>query len=248
MNTAPQTRLYLFFARDNDRAVILRQGPSKQVRMIVWHRDSNTFEDGQWIKQKIYTERCDLSPDGEHFIYFTLDGKWEPPAHGTYTVISKPPYWTGLALFPLGDTWSGGGAFLDSQHYFANGGFDIIKRTTGIQRVYPGEPEVGCSTGFRLQTGDRVQLDRAATKRLLAELAPTEIWDLRDRMRIPSEPGVDKYLTKDGKLFCYENDTLKLIRDFNHMSFEPIQAPYDWRADAITGEAQPWHPLEGENQ
>ena len=72
MNTEPYIRLHLFFATENDRAVILRQGPARQFRMILWHRDSDTFEDGQWIKTKVYVERCDLSPDGRHFIYFAL--------------------------------------------------------------------------------------------------------------------------------------------------------------------------------
>ena len=237
-----------FFARDTDRAVILRQGPSKQFRMILWHRDTDTFEDGQWIKQKIYTERCDLSPDGEHFVYFTLDGKWKPPSHGTYTVISKPPYWTAIALFPLGDTWSGGGAFLDARHYFADGGSDIIKRTNRIHRVFLAKPDKGCSTGLRLETGGRAPLDRAATKRLLADPAPSGPAELRDRMPISHDPEVDKYLTKEGEFFRYQNETLELIRDFTDMSFVPIRAPYDWRQDAVTGEAQPWHPLEGKNR
>ena len=84
-------RLHLFFATENDRAVILRQGPSKQYRMILWDRGTDTFEDGQWIKQRIYLDWCDLSPDGEHFIYFTLSGKWSDKSEGAYSVISKPP-------------------------------------------------------------------------------------------------------------------------------------------------------------
>lgn len=32
---------------------------------------------------------------------------------GTWTAISRPPYFTALALWPLGDTWFGGGLFED---------------------------------------------------------------------------------------------------------------------------------------
>ena len=73
MSTTPSLRLHLFHARDTTRTVILRQGPTKTCRMILWDRDGDKFQDGQWLKQKVYVERCDLSPDGEHFIYFTLD-------------------------------------------------------------------------------------------------------------------------------------------------------------------------------
>jgi len=96
MSTPPVIRLHLFFARDNDRAVILRQGPSDVFRLILWHRDSDRFEDGQWLKHKVYTDRCDLSPDGRHFLYFALDGKWGSAARGSYTAISRPPFFTAL--------------------------------------------------------------------------------------------------------------------------------------------------------
>ena len=68
----PVVRLHLFFATENDTAVVLRQGPTKQFCLILWHRDTDTFEDGQWLKHKVYVDWCDLSPDGCHFIYFMI--------------------------------------------------------------------------------------------------------------------------------------------------------------------------------
>ena len=50
--TKPVIRLHLFFATENDRAVILRQGPTQQFRMIRWHRDSDTFEDGHYVRTR----------------------------------------------------------------------------------------------------------------------------------------------------------------------------------------------------
>ena len=246
MTQAPVVRLHLFFARDNDRAVILRQGPTRQFRMILWHRDTDTFEDGQWVKQQVYVDRCSLSPDGQHFIYFMLDGKWDSPGRGSYTAISKPPYWTALSLFPVGDTWSGGGAFIDARHYYADGEADIIGRTEGIQRVFRGKPDKGCTTGLRLESGGRAPLDREATRRLLAEPVPKEPWALFDRMRIPTGSELDRYDTRGGKLHRRHGLDLELIRDFTDMAFEPIRAPYDWRGDPETGETAPWHPLDGE--
>ncbi len=82
MSSAPTLRLHLFFATQNDRAVILRQGPSKLFRMILWHRDTDRFEDGQWLKHKVYPDRCALSPDGQLScsLRWTASGALRPKA------------------------------------------------------------------------------------------------------------------------------------------------------------------------
>ncbi len=102
-------RLYAILARDSPRAVIFRRGPSKQVLLVAWDRSNDTFEEGQWLKGRIYERRCDLSPDGELLIYF--GGNQRPPFR-TWTAISRPPYLTALALWPKGDAWGGGGHFI----------------------------------------------------------------------------------------------------------------------------------------
>ncbi len=240
--TKPVIRLHLFFATENDRAVILRQGPTQQFRMILWHRDSDTFEDGQWLKHKVYVERCDLSPDGRHFLFFALDGNWQSDAAGTYSAISRPPYWTAVALFPCNSTWSGGGFFLDSTHYYAVGGPDIVGRDDGLARVTFGEPEKGCTTGIRLVDGKRAALSRAVTRRILADPAPTDITDIHARARAPGSDALDRYDTQGGKLYRRVGMELDLIRDFTEMEFERIRAPYDWRPDR----PEPWHPSKDE--
>ena len=243
--TGPKTTLYLFFARENDRAVILRRGPTKQCRMILWHRDTDRFEDGQWIKQKVYPERCHLSPDGAHFMFFALDGHWSARTGGTYNAISLPPYWTALALFPVGDTWTMGGAFVDNVHYHVPGGSDIVGRAEGLHRVELGAPGKGCSTGIRLMSGARAPLDRATTRRLLEAPEPQKPWDYLPWMRGSDHPELAHYTTQDGKLFRRKADgALDLIRDFTDMAFEPVRAPYDWRQEGIEDRAEPWHPLD----
>ncbi len=141
MTTEPTISLSVFTARNSSRAVILRKGPSKLYRMILWDRDSDRFEDGQWLKARVYEERCDLSPDGAHFLYFALDGRWQREAEGSWTAISKPPYFTALALFPQGDTWGGGGYFLEDRKYVVNTGpdtADIIGKAGPLKRFIPG--------------------------------------------------------------------------------------------------------------
>lgn len=63
---------------------------------------------GQWLNGRVYERRCDLSPNGEYLVYFAANYK---PPYGTWTAISRPPYFTALALWPKGDAWGGGGLF-----------------------------------------------------------------------------------------------------------------------------------------
>ena len=66
------------------------------------------FEDGQWLKGRIYERRCDLAPAGDHFIYFA--GNFKQP-YFTWTAISTLPWLTAHGLWAEGDTWGGGGLF-----------------------------------------------------------------------------------------------------------------------------------------
>lgn len=236
MNSGPVIRLHLYFARDSNLAAILRQGPGKVFRMILWDREAGTFEDGQWLKHKIYPERCDLSPDGRHFIYFALNGDWSGETEGSYTAISRPPYFTALALFPEGDTWSGGGAFLDSRHYVAHGGQDIVGRADGLERLFRTTPDSTCVTGLRRADGSCAGQDETDAARA----------DLNAR---PADPALSLYDTQGGILYRRRGPDLTPIRDFTDMAFERIRAPYDWRGGNAPPEpAAPWHPLDGEGR
>lgn len=111
-SSVPGCSLYGFLARDADRGVILRRGPSKAVLLVGWDTEKDTFERGQWFKGRIYERRCDLSPDGELFVYFAA--KHTGP-FGTWTAVSRPPALTALALWPKGDAWGGGGLFVPNR-------------------------------------------------------------------------------------------------------------------------------------
>ncbi|MEO8607011.1 MAG: hypothetical protein ABI690_03980 [Chloroflexota bacterium] len=111
-------RLFVLLARTAPVGVILRRGPSKWVQLMKWHTDSDTFEPGQWFKGRLYETRCDLSPDGKLFLYFVLKGghgRSNPSYTDSWTAISKPPYFTALALWPIGSTYGGGGRFKDNK-------------------------------------------------------------------------------------------------------------------------------------
>ena len=223
MSTAPQCRLHLYFARDTGQTVILR-------------RETDQFEDGQWLKHKVYPERCDLSPDGRHFLYFALDGRWSSDTKGSYTAISHPPYFTAIALFPQGDTWGGGGVFLDNKRFVADGDKDIFGGGTGLTRLYRSKPDVDCPSGLRTAKGVCVKMKKAQAERVF------------DRKPL-DHPDMSNYHTKGGKLFRRRGQELNLIRDFSDMQFEPLLAPYDTRPRENAGSAQkPWHPLDMEDR
>jgi hypothetical protein len=101
-------RLGVLVARARRVGVILRRGPSGHVRLIRWNLARDTFQPGQWLKARVYDLRCDLSPDGELLCYFAAVHRAPYP---TYTAISRPPYFTALALWSKGDCWGGGGLF-----------------------------------------------------------------------------------------------------------------------------------------
>lgn len=106
------TRLYCLLARKAPVAVIFRRGPSKVVQLIKWNLTTDELILGQWFTGRVYERRCDLSPSGEYLIYFAAKHK---PPYGTWTAISRPPYFTALALWPKGDCWGGGGMFDDNE-------------------------------------------------------------------------------------------------------------------------------------
>jgi hypothetical protein len=111
-------RLHVLLAREAPIAVIIRRGPSAWVQLIHWDTKRDIFTPGQWFKGRVYENKCDLSPDGKLLIYFALKGSngQKRPDYGfTWTAISKPPYFTALALWKEHGTWGGGGHFIDDK-------------------------------------------------------------------------------------------------------------------------------------
>ena len=107
-------RIHFFIARKKNIAVVLRRGPSAYVQMLKWNLNSDTFEAGQWFKGRIYEQRCSLSPNGQHFVYFASkfsDHQMKTKVGECWTAISKPPYFTALEIYPQDDTYGGGGFF-----------------------------------------------------------------------------------------------------------------------------------------
>lgn len=120
----PPPRLYILFARSAPRAVIFRRGPTDWTQLILWNTKTDVFEYGQWFKGRIYERRSDLSPDGTKLVYFAnkINQRTLEDTEYTYawTAVSRPPYFTALALWPKGDCWHGGGLFRNNKTLFLN--------------------------------------------------------------------------------------------------------------------------------
>lgn len=155
MNKA-SVRIHVIIARAASEAIIIRRGPTKQVQLIKWHMKSDTFTHGQWFKGRIYERRCDLSPSGDYFLYFAA--KNSPPL-GSWTALSRPPYFTALALWAKGDAWGGGGLF---------------KSDNRIQLNHP-EYQMKLHDGFKIPK--RVQVEQLRESAGRGEDSP--IYDLR---------------------------------------------------------------------
>lgn len=182
-------KLHLFFATTTARALILREAPGPLWRMIGWDRDTHTFEPGQWMKHDLHIDRSSLSPDGAHFIYFAVDGIWDRPAKGAYTVLSAVPNFDPLALYPEGDAVGGGGYFIDDRHY-------VIQSATGTPDI------VGKAKHLHRMNSMR---NAAKTPRVARKFA----WGLKSR---PAEP--EKFSSDGGRLFDASG---ALIADFSDM-------------------------------
>jgi hypothetical protein len=113
-------RLFVYLARDRPLAVILRRGPTEWARLSLWHTETDTFEHGQWIKGRVYERRSDLSQDGALFAAFIRQSGGRPgqapAASDTWVALSKPPYFSALAVWFIGGTYYTGAFFPRPQH------------------------------------------------------------------------------------------------------------------------------------
>lgn len=115
--TSSQVRIYAILARKAPFGVVFRRGPSKSVLLVAWNTSKDSFQEGQWLKGRIYERRCDLSPRGDLLLYFAAN--YRKP-HFSWSAVSRPPFLRALALWPKGDGWGGGGQFLSQRRIALN--------------------------------------------------------------------------------------------------------------------------------
>jgi|694.fasta_scaffold76512_4 hypothetical protein len=107
-------RLYVITATAEPTAVILRRGPSRWYHVIQWDMHRDEFVHGAWVKGRIYEEKCDVSPDGRLLLYFIHQGnRVRTEFTDSWTAISRVPWLQALVVWPQGQTYGGGGRFVD---------------------------------------------------------------------------------------------------------------------------------------
>lgn len=231
MKKTPPCRLHIYFAAEADKAVILRRGPTRHVRMIAWNTKKDTFEDGQWVKHRVYEEKCSLSPDGRHFAYFAFSKR--PGGDfivGGFAAVSRVPYFTALGMILEGGTWGHGGRFIDDRHILCPylHSDDIAPLPVplrwvwhplayGVARDERPPPRDRAPSKFVLDTGRPAPIDPSDRDRFLAAWPPT-----------PRKPVLPEWCEVEAG--CLYRVTKKnervLLRDFNDMVFEEIEASY----------------------
>ncbi len=161
--TEASTRIFALVARAARTAVVLRRGPTKQVRMLLWNLATDEITPGQWLSGRIYEERCGISPDGALVVYFA--GKFKTKL-GTFTAVSRPPFFTALALWPEGSTWGGGGFFESDRKLILNYGYVlpelnanagmppdfVVGDITDYRKHHPEEENELAQQGWRLKS------------------------------------------------------------------------------------------------
>lgn len=140
-NKVANTNIYVFFAKNAKKAVIIRKSiihDKRFVNMLLWNLETDEISSGQWlINKQINLRRASFSPNGEFFIYpLTV-------SHGPYqeyipngleklTIISRPPYFTGLGVLRsnrsvYGDVYNHmlGGKWIDDSTILINSSYTL---------------------------------------------------------------------------------------------------------------------------
>jgi len=120
--SGPPPRLFVIPARDAPVAVIIRRGPSAWAHLILWDLEKDALTPGAWFHGRLFAEKCDLSPDGQLFVYAAYQGRRVRTSYtDSYTAVSRPPWLHALALWPMGTTYGGGGRFVGERRLIVRG-------------------------------------------------------------------------------------------------------------------------------
>lgn len=135
-------KLTILVAKNAPIALILRRKPTKWYHLIKWDLTNNQLEHGAWFKGRLHENSCDISPDGQYFLYKAFQGnRWNTSYTDSYTALSTIPHLKAHWLHPIGSTYEGGGFFVD-------------EKTIKIYRVYfvelTSHPKHTDTRGFKI--------------------------------------------------------------------------------------------------
>jgi hypothetical protein len=101
---AQPARIHLLPAAKAPMVVVIRRKPSKLFHIIRVDTVTGKAEHGAWFDGRLYPGRCDVSFDGNWFIYLALGARGN-----TWNAVSKLPRLTAIAESRNMGTYFGGG-------------------------------------------------------------------------------------------------------------------------------------------
>lgn len=145
--TLSNARIEGIIARKANVAVVFRRGPSRETQMLLWDLNTDEVTPGQWIRGLVNIRQCDLTSDGKLLVAGIYDANSRrtaasqvPPsiAQG-WTAISRPPYFTALALWF--DASGNGGRWTSDRdlHLFTQALPDKGRLSSRIRLRVPGQ-------------------------------------------------------------------------------------------------------------
>ncbi len=99
--------LFVLLASESRKAVVFGRGPSRQVLLFSWDRETDRVTPLQWLKGNVHEHRCDLSPSGEWLVSFAALSEKLP----SVTAVCRLPSLAPMALWPKYELHGGGGLF-----------------------------------------------------------------------------------------------------------------------------------------
>lgn len=135
--TIVSTKIRIAFAANGPNAVIMREGPRKQTRMLLWRTNDDHLTVGQWIASSVphFTINSDASLVLAFVQGFRNGGPW--------VAVSRPPWFTALGVWWIGDSWGGYGSHFvtDRRIYIAAGLTKVeFKGTLGDDMGWTADP------------------------------------------------------------------------------------------------------------
>lgn len=129
-------RIYGILAPEANKVVLFRRGPSKLTLQLVWDLETDEITPGQWIKGKVFVERSDVSPDGRYLIA-AISNYGENSHHAEdlnfWTAISRPPYFTAIAMWGSAGSYLGGGMWESNRKVRLNNDPHAWEETLPVQ-------------------------------------------------------------------------------------------------------------------
>ncbi len=212
MDSVPPPQLWILFASKAPIAVIVREGPRKWSHLILWHTNTDTFEPGQWLKGRL--EYASLSSDGRHMaMAVKATGKRvAETGKSEYTLVSRPPYFTALAI---------------SFHFFVRGNNVVFEDDELVW-------ETGGTIALPAGTCTLYPIKTKALRESTPETTPA-VWRKKSLDGIWQSPQGRKVQVKEGKLYDLMNNESRLLFDANPYQPTPVETP-EW---AKTWNAEP---------